>query len=891
MPYPYQTPTTVSLRRYQQRVMDEIAEYLTLLRDEQATNPRHAANDAWAAIRERRALRYQPMGRYGEMQTGDKRDLPNVCLLVPTGGGKTLLATQVIGSALRILLPEREGAGLVLWLVPTQSIYDQTVSALRDPTHLYYRALKESVGTRVKVWEKDQIGGLTPVGLRRDLNVLVMMLQSVSRKIPSPEEEAQTRKSDFLRYFRDGRVLPSHFPAENDPDAHIRLREATPNLHTLGDTPIVRTSLANLVRLCRPIVIVDEQQKAATATARETLSQLNPALLVQLSATPKQTNLLVRVSGKELLQEEMIKLPIAVHTDGIGDWERCLDATHRKREELEKAADKWRENGGRYIRPIVVVQAERVGASQKDDTRYVHGDDVRKYLTVNLGVPANQIAVKTSELDELKEWDLLDEACPIRWIITRDALREGWDCPFAYLLVSLLASSSLDALTQLVGRVLRQPYQTKTGDEKLDRCYVFARHNQTDETLKAVKKSLGDAGFEGDDFIYTEKDGQADAQKGYKIAHLRPGLAEHYLAPIPAKILLPRFCYRADPETTDWKPLDWYSHLLPDVNDRDFDTVSVDEWRMGDELKKARDRYTLLGLELTSEQRDEAIAQEGIENDEATQAWLTVNVDLPHFSIKERVRLIKRALSRLTERETNLVGKLALVRYALRDRITALIETETDRLTEMHFRTLMAQNRMGFTHLYEPCRYEVPKEVRRSAGTRLRFDDADPKQAAMDFEAQADFNGLELDFAYVADHADEVFWWYRNISGEFGMQGWKRRRFYPDFVVQMKFDGKAAPAFLMVETKGAQLDGNLDTTYKRAIADCFNEMGEQVPWQLLRGWQRDDDAAIEHYFQFRVLAQQEKLEDAWKDEWRKMKEKCADHLRPLIGSTTLLRGK
>jgi type III restriction enzyme len=884
------------LRRYQQRVVGEVADFLTRLRAEQdAGRGDYASRAAWDAVKKNRLLSGVKMGDYRQMATGDGQDLPNFCLLVPTGGGKTLLATQVIGEALRLLVPERDGAGLVLWLVPTQSIYDQTVAALRDPTHLYYRALRARVGTRVKVWEKDQVGGLTPLGLRRDLNILVLMLQSVNRRPPTPEDEAAGKKSEFLRYFRDGRVLPNHFPAEDNSPAHVALKERVPNLDLLGETELVRTSLANLVRICRPVVIVDEQQKAASETARNTLAGLNPALLVQLSATPKQTNLLCRVTGQELLKEEMIKLPIAVHADGLGDWQRCLDAAHRKRNELEIAADRWRDGAGngRHVRPIVVVQAERTGKDQQDHIAYTHSEDVRKYLTLNLGVPKEQIAVKTSELDDLKNADLMDEACPIRWIITRDALREGWDCPFAYLLVSLLASSSLDALTQLVGRVLRQPYQQKTGDEALDRCYVYARHQETDNTLKAVRKSLGDAGFEGDDYVYEEKEGAANSQKGFVVARLRPGLADNYLAPIPAKILLPRFCVRESPEEAQWEPLDWYTHLMPYVHDRDFEIDGyVDEWRLGDDLKRARDRYTLLSIDqLLPELRDEEIPREVIEGDEMTRAWLSVNLDLPHYSVKERTRVIDRALARLTARETDLVGRLALVRYALRDKLTGLMENETDRLARVRFDGMMTAGLLNFTHLYQPCRYEVPEAIRRAAGRRLRFDDQEPKQSALDFEAEADFNRLEYDFARQADRDEEVYWWYRNVTGEFGIQGWRRRKFYPDFVVQMRYDGEAAPAFLMVETKGAQLDGNLDTKYKRDVADCFSKLGEGVPWQTLKNWEREDGSAIDHYFEFRVLAEQERLENAWRDEWRKMKDKCNEYLRPLTGSATLLRRK
>ena len=118
-----------------------------------------------------------------------------------------------------------------------------------------------------------------------------------------------------------------------------------------------------------------------------------------------------------------------------------------------------------YIRPICLIQVERTGRDQRRPG-VVHADDVRDYLIRHPGILAEHVAVKTSQRDELKEVDeaggLLSRECPIRFIVTKQALQEGWDCSFAYVLAILTNPGSKSALTQLVGCILRQPHAKKT---------------------------------------------------------------------------------------------------------------------------------------------------------------------------------------------------------------------------------------------------------------------------------------------------------------------------------------------------------------------------------------------------------------------------------------------
>ena len=200
------------------------------------------------------------MGNYQERESGIGRDLPTACIKVPTGGGKTLLATQILGRIHQTILKQRNGAGLVLWVVPSDQIYKDTLKALRDRRHFYRESLEHALSRRLEVWEKQDVARLTPGQLQNNLNVLLLKLPSTNRQ-----------DKESLKFFRDsGGNIVLHFPPEDEPERHRQLKERIPNLEMLEDDPNrgahqVRTSLANLVRLCEPAVVLDEGHKATSA--------------------------------------------------------------------------------------------------------------------------------------------------------------------------------------------------------------------------------------------------------------------------------------------------------------------------------------------------------------------------------------------------------------------------------------------------------------------------------------------------------------------------------------------------------------------------------------------------------------------------------------------------
>lgn len=836
----------MELKKYQLRVLEEARGYLSELAKEQVAGNKHAALDAWETLR-------VPGRRYAERRNGLGKDMPNFCLKVPTGGGKTLLATQVLGLVYSTILEKRNGAGLVLWVVPSDQIYKDTLKALRDRNHFYRFSLEHAVSRRVEVWEKQEIARLTPTQLSGSLNVLLFKLASANRET-----------KDQLKMFQDsGGNIVMHFPAEDDPEANRALKEKIPNLEMLAADAdkgefLAKTSLANLIRLHEPPVILDEGHKAYSDLARKTIEGFNASIVVELSATPREeSNILCRVGGGELLKEGMIKLPINICNSNEGRWENCLSKAKLKREELEKIAEQHYGKTHREIRPIVLIQVERTGKDQRN-AGVIHSEQVKEYLMQRLGVNETEIAIKSSEKDDIEGIDLLAEGCRINWIITKAALQEGWDCPFAYVLVSLNNTGSAQSMTQLIGRVLRQPFAEKTERDALNESYVYCLRLRADAIAKDVKKALEKEGYEDGDGSVADRSGEKEAEPK-QFSFFRREFKTLY-RPFDGKIYLPRFCVR---EEGGYEGLDYFRHLISQVDVEKFDYDGL-KWDLSDEMDKAKDFYyrATIGAEL-----DAVGAEAGgyHEADEVVKAWLVASLPYDYFSFKQLRIVVEGFTQRLSQINPVLDGQLGLVKFTLRNKCREFIETETDRLAETAFARLFENGRLCFYLECVECRFQLPSSVEIRKKPRLRHaDDSDVARSLFDWVERDGFNEYEANVALVLDRHPEVLWWYQNKVGRdsFSIQGFRKNRIHPDFVVQNGADRKPGARVVVVESKGRHLTGNPDTNYKQKMAGYFEKIGQEVSWQKLgEGFDKQE-------FRFQIL--DEGLYDSWEAELNKL---------------------
>ena len=242
----------------------------------------------------------------------------------------------------------------------------------------------------------------------------------------------------------------------------------------------------------RPIVIVDESHNANTKLSTDMLNNLNPSFVLDLTATPKEnSNVISYVNATALVKEDMVKLPVIVYNKE--DEQSVFVEAKVLRDRLEQRAIQQHNNGGDYVRPIVLLQAE--SKTNEDSTDY---EKVRQTL-IDLGISKDQIKIKTANIDELKGIDLLSPDCQVRYIITINALKEGWDCSFAYILATFANRSSETDVTQLLGRVLRKPFARKQKEIPLECSYVITASKKFNSTLEQLSSSLEMIGFGGKD--------------------------------------------------------------------------------------------------------------------------------------------------------------------------------------------------------------------------------------------------------------------------------------------------------------------------------------------------------------------------------------------------------
>ena len=387
--------------------------------------------------------------------------VPYVCLRLPTGGGKTVLAAHAVAIARDTWL-EKDWP-LVLWLTPTKTIRMQTAEALKNPRHPYRQALDETFDGRVRVFDIADFAHIRPHDIHDHCCLVVGTIQTL-------------RVTDT-----EGRKVYAH---NENLEPHFAVLPKNPaGLETLksGDT---KFSFANLMHLHRPLMIVDEAHNAVTGLTRVTQGRVNPSAIVEFTATPRpNSNILHSVTAQELKREEMIKLPIVLAEHE--SWQNAVSKAVNSRARLARTAADDRD----YLRPIVLFQAQK-----KNEEVTVTA--LRNYLIDIERIPEDRIAVATGHQRELDGIDLFDPACPVEHVITVEALKEGWDCSFAYAFCSVARIRSAKDVEQLLGRVMRMPYASRRRHNDLNRAYAFLSEPDFGEAARALVDKLIAMGFE-----------------------------------------------------------------------------------------------------------------------------------------------------------------------------------------------------------------------------------------------------------------------------------------------------------------------------------------------------------------------------------------------------------
>lgn len=392
-------------------------------------------------------------------------DVPYCCVRLPTGGGKTLLGAHAVKVAADRYVERAHP--LVLWLTPSKAIAEQTSAALKNPAHPYRQALDDAFDGAVRVLDISERRLATPQDFADKVLVFVGTHQSFN-----------VRETGDRNVYDDDEAFETHFAGPLP--AGLAINEGGKRKGKIA------LSFANLLRWHRPVLILDEAHNFVTGLSGEVKQRLDPSCVIEFTATPKRaSNTIFNATARALRDAEMIKLPIIMTAHQT--WEAAVDGALARRLALAEAAGS---DPGPYIRPITLFQAQPATAGAE-----VTVDKLKAHLE-SIGVDSRTIAVATGDVRELDGIDLMRPDSPVEHVITVAALKEGWDCSFAYVFCSLANIGSEGAVEQLLGRVLRQPYAKRRANPALNQAYAHLSSQVFAATAEKLKDRLVEMGFD-----------------------------------------------------------------------------------------------------------------------------------------------------------------------------------------------------------------------------------------------------------------------------------------------------------------------------------------------------------------------------------------------------------
>ncbi|OGG78459.1 hypothetical protein A3F56_04035 [Candidatus Kaiserbacteria bacterium RIFCSPHIGHO2_12_FULL_55_13] len=729
----------MELKKYQKNTLDTLETFLADLR-------KVGLKYAFMGITEKP---YQAQA-FGEV--------PFVCIKIPTGGGKTFVGCHAVEKIMSKALSNKMDHGIVMWFTPSEAIKTQTLKKFKDRKDAHRKILDEAYDNHVRVFSNEEALSIRKSDVSGNLCVIIASLEAFRK-------EKMLQKK--YKVYQENGSLMDHFENIDEPDFLERDSEGT-----------VINSLANVIRLSNPLVVIDEGHKTSTQLSIDFLKDLNPSFIVEYTATPRAgSNILVEVHASELKEQQMVKIPIVL--ESAAQWQSALTNGIARRVELEKAAKKIK---GEYIRPIALLQAQ----SKAGD---VTVEKIKEFLLEGK-IPAEEIAIKISGKNELEGVDLFSKDCKIRYIITVNALAEGWDCSFAYVLVSVANLGSKIAVEQIIGRIIRMPNARRKADEDFNRSYVFASARNFNEAADQIISGLESNGYSAADIVSTGKKDTANALEAKKAVS---GNLKVPMMTLSGDKLTFEDLVGSGFELAKQEPEFEFQVHYDNDGRAIIDIKGDDEWTRGAQksLKLSYSDKSLTKNELVQ--------------------WLDKKMRFTLLEKSDKVRFLEKAIE--YQLRTHTLTELSVNRHVLAERMAGHI----DSVLEAHAK----------------ARFDAAKRAKKitakpfdAFADTIALKQAVPQEFNRNYYDKIDkLNSEELGFIQRLDldTLPNIKYWVRNREkiDPFYIQGWRKGKFYPDFVAVTK-----KGAVVALEWKGGDRVSNEDTAYKVEIGEIWEKLGK-----------------------------------------------------------------
>lgn len=828
------------LKEYQKKTLNTLKAYLEQVRYNGAEGAYHKLKECTV---------------YNKIKNLEQ--VPYVCLRLPTGGGKTYLASHTIPIVAHTYL-ETE-TPMVLWFCPTNTIKSQTIETLKNHRHPNREVLEKVFGGNILVFDIEDYANVRAQDIEGKCCVFVSTFQTF-----------KITDTNARRIYAHNENLEPHFSKI----PNLQNFEALERIEEGEDKGKVKYSFANLLNIHRPIVIADEAHNNSTKLAYEMLQRVNPSCIVEYTATPaSNSNILHHVCAMELKVEEMIKLPIILTVHQT--WEQSIAGAIQARKGLAELA----QNDSSYIRPIMLIQAE---SKEKEVTV----DVIKKYLIEQENIDEYKIAIATGDQRELDGINIFDPKCPIEYVITVEALKEGWDCSFAYVFCSVASRHSTKDIEQLLGRVLRMPYAKTREQEELNKAYAFVSNTTWQDGVAQLKDRLVEMGFEETEIpdsiqgkspvllggnkekkpitlnvsefdlkLFTPEEQTKIEVKETAIGKvvsikddvdITPELEEKIIQATPKQErksvevslkveLRNRVVYERKYPSQEGKPfkVPQLQLFVDDDWTKDYDEYFIDptgRWlleypaTLTEGEFRIRSTGTSISIDINGNHIEDRYIQETLAlNFGDTQTdWtipklaIWVTQQIPDNSIAQQIQVhfVRQLLENLCIDRGIALNDLLRTKFILKDSIRdKIIEYKHKAEQAGMQRTLFdtgAKIQTDFNYNIDfSGKYYVPTTAYRGTAFNKHY-----------FSQVGDMNKEEVECARIIDNLPEVEYWVRNIekhSYSFFLP-MANGNFYPDFVALLK-DGRV----LVVEYKGEHLVTNEDSKNKDAIGQLWEK--------------------------------------------------------------------
>ncbi|MDR0552157.1 MAG: DEAD/DEAH box helicase family protein [Spirochaetaceae bacterium] len=740
----------------------------------------------------------------GYTQVPELANTPKICLKVPTGGGKTILAAHSIKIAAETGISKENP--VVLWFVPTETIRKQTAEALKNAMHPYREVLNEQFDGKIAIFDIDEKSTIRPADINEKTCIIISTIQSFVKK-------------DTSKYnvYKDDENLEDHFRALIAKHNGKIPSSAVAGMEMRETENRPKYSFANLLHYHKPLMIIDEAHKVLTELSVETQIRLNPSAIIEWTATPRlkdgalYNNVLYSVRADELKKEEMIKLPIVLveHTG----WENAVQAAVARLAELEKICAKENE----YIRPLLLFQAQ-------NKNQEVNVTALKKHLLEIIDIPENEIKIVTGEQKELDDINIFNPSEKTRYIITVDALKEGWDCSFAYVLCSLANIKSDTTVEQLLGRVMRLPNAKSLKNPALNKAYAYVISQKFGEAAAALTEKLIEKGFDSDDAkfnIIVEHPELFDAVPQITPAAITSPASSGELWIIPRLKFESRHgsgeFYFAESENIfsefDWNIADYST---PRLEPQEFNVEELPGKNFIIDIDGKNLKYSL------SADEDAYYHFSEVENWTAANLvlWLDKTLKQEDIPQTQMVEWLRKHIEYLTEIRGIHLTALFLAKYALRTKLAGKIDDARKKAKIESFDLFKRETRkmIDFENGFEfkDGMYDGEKPYTGMFKFNKHFLSFVPEIGGGD----GGDGGEEFQCAQALDAEPQIQYWLRNIArhpASFRLAT-SSGNFYPDFAAKLK-DGRT----LIVEYKGGHLLNNQDTKEKALIGNIWEK--------------------------------------------------------------------